>query len=88
MLIVLLQLISSDPQPGLYDPRPIRYEMVYQAAQKMCPMMAKYPNKTPPQVAAVMDLMRRRANFTNDENRALINHCIMFSQGRAYARQR
>jgi hypothetical protein len=85
MFLVLLQLISS---PGLYEPQPIRYELVHQVAQKLCPMMAKYPNKTPPQVAQVMQLMRERANFSNDENRALINHCILFSQGRVYARQK
>jgi hypothetical protein len=79
---MLLALSLALAQPQLIEHSPIRYELVYQTARRVCPVASRYPNKTAEQYRRLLHYLRDTAGFTADEANSMLNHCIMYSLGR------
>ncbi len=86
LLMVPVSVAAFDPTPikhKIMAPAMIRPEFIYQLARASCPKI-DYIRET--DMAEFIDGLKDQFNLSEPEVNSLLNHCLLYEQGRAIGR--
>lgn len=70
---------SPSARPGYREAHPIRFEFVYEAARRACPIMATITDTA--RMEAFLVKVRTQVGLTAAETTSLLNHCLIYGDG-------